>query len=341
MRQVSPGTLLIIFFAAVVGLGGVYLVRKSMQKPAPPPIVAKPKEPLQLVILSAVDLPAGRVVHSSDMMNVRYSQAQYVARKWPAVMLADGKQIVGRTIRKPLKKGEPFEPDSFYPEGTGPDIAEQIEPGLRAVTVTVLGASSFPTQAMPGSSVDVIFRAQADPKQRIPEVTRTLMERVRILAVGSNSTPGIQVAIDPKSESQTVTLAVSPEQATILKVAEGHGDLTLALRGNNDVEVDAIEMDLTLSQLLRIPPEPLPPPPPPPPFVAEVYRRGQRQTLTFKPNGAVEVEPSNVPQPAAVPPTTTVPMPQPPAPDPAPAPSPSSTSPRGSPAPPSRMNRVS
>lgn len=330
MRQVSPGTLLIVFFAAVVGLGGVYLVRKSMQQPAPPPVVAKPKEPLQLVILSAVDLPAGRVVHSSDMMNVRYSQAQFVARKWPAVMLADGKQILGRTIRKPLKKGEPFEPDSFYPEGTGPDIAEQIEPGLRAVTVTVLGASSFPAQAMPGSSVDVIFRAQADPKQRIPEVTRTLMERVRILAVGSNSTPGIQGGVDPKSESQTVTLAVSPEQATILKVAEGHGDLTLALRGNSDAEVDAIDMDLTLSQLLRIPPEP---PPPPPPFVAEVYRRGQRQTLTFKPNGAVLVEPANVPAP-----TPSVPDA---APSPPPPNTPPPTSPRGNPSAPSRMNRVS
>lgn len=336
MRQVSPGTLLIVFFAAVVGLGGVYLVRKSMQQPAPAPPVAKPKELTQLVILSAVDLPSGRVVHSSDMMNVRYSQTQYVARKWPAVMLADGKQIVGRTIKKPLKKGEPFEPDSFYPEGTGPDIAEQIEPGLRAVTVTVLGASSFPLQATPGSAVDVIFRAQADPKQRIPEVTRTLMERVRILAVGSNSTPGIQGGIDPKSESQTVTLAVSPEQATILKVAEGHGDLTLALRGNSDTDVDAIDMDLTLSQLLRIPPEP---PPPPPPFVAEVYRRGQRQTLTFKPNGAVLVEPANLSPPAIVP------LPAPPVPNAVPEPPPPSippnTSPRGNPGAPSRMNRVS
>jgi len=255
-------------------------------------------------------------------------------------MLADGKQIVGRTLKKQLKKGDPFEPDSFYPEGTGPDIAELIKPGLRAVTVNVLGASAFPAQATPGSVVDVIFRAKANPEQRIPEVTRTLMERVGILAIGNNSTPGISGGIDPKSESQAVTLAVSPHQATILKVAEGHGDLTLALRGNADNEVDAINPDLTLSQLLRIPPEQ----PPPAPFVAEIYRRGQRQTLTFKPTGGVQADqasplPAVPPLPPAVSPPTDsappapVPMNSAPA-NPAPAPSPGkSTAPR--------MNRVS
>ncbi|WP_254512710.1 Flp pilus assembly protein CpaB [Anatilimnocola floriformis] len=334
MRQISPGTLLLLFFAGVIGLGAAYFVRKSLQKPAPPPIVAKPKEPVYLVIMASVDLPPGRVIHSGDFMNVRYSQAQYVARKWPAVMLADGKQIVGRTLKKQLKKGDPFEPDSFYPEGTGPDISELIEPGLRAVTVNVLGDSSFPAQAMPGSVVDVIFRAKANPEQRIPEVTRTLMERVKILAIGNNATPGIQGGIDPKSEAQAVTLAVSPHQATILKVAEGHGDLTLALRGSSDAEVDALNPDLTLSQLLRIPPEPPPPAPPPPPFVAEVYRHGQRQTLTFKPTGGVQADQGN--PPAVVPPPVVPQLPPANAPPADPAP----PAPRNNANPP-RMNRVS
>lgn len=346
MRQFSPGLLLLVFFAALIGLGGAYMVKKSLQKP-PAPVVVKPKEPVQLLILAAVDIPPGRVVHSGDIMNVQLTRTQFAARKWPAVMLADGKQIIGRTVKRLTKKGEPFEPDSFYPEGTGPDITEQLEPGLRAVTVSVVGNSAFPEQAMPGSLVDVIFRSTPDPKQRIPEVTRVLMERVKILAVGNNSTPGLQGGIDPKADSQTVTLAVNPQQATILKVAEGHGDLTLALRSNSDSEVDALNFDLTLSQLLRVPPE-QPPPQPPQPFVAEIYRNGQRQTLTFKPTGGVQADQFSAP-PLTLPPPPTQPAPPNPTPPAANPPAdPTSrdpadvapASPRGKSAP-LRMNRVS
>jgi|GEM_PF-6075021 len=75
LRQISPGTLLIVFFAGVIGLGAAYFVRKSLQKPAPPPVVARPKEPVHVVILASVELPPGRVIHSGDFMNVRYTQA--------------------------------------------------------------------------------------------------------------------------------------------------------------------------------------------------------------------------------------------------------------------------
>jgi pilus assembly protein CpaB len=336
LRQFTPGILLLVFFAALIGLGGAYVVKKSLQKP-PPVVAVKPKEPVRLVILAAVDIPPGRVVHSGDFMNLQLSQKQFAARKWPPVMLADGKQIIGRTIKRLTKKGEPFEPDSFYPEGTGPDITDQIEPGLRAVTITVEGASAFPSQAMPGSLVDVIFRSKPDPKERIPEVTRGLMERVKILAVGNNSTPGIQGGIDPEADSQTVTLAVLPTQATILKVAEGHGVLTLVLRAAGDDSFDIVDSSLTLSQLLRIPPEQ----PPPQPFVAEVYRNGQRQTLTFKPSGGVLNDQLPPVQPLPAPPPVDEPVPMPiPAPS-IPAPGDPIPSPPRTPAAPLKMNRVS
>ena len=314
LRQFSPGLLLLAFFAVLIGLGGAYVVKKSLQKP-PPVVAVKPKEPTHIVILAAVDIPPGRVVHSGDFMNLQLTHKQFLARKWPPVMLADGKQIVGRTIQRLTKKGEPFEPDSFYPEGTGPDITDQIEPGLRAVTITVEGEGALPAQAMPGSLVDVIFRSKPNPKERIPEVTRLLMERVKILAVGTNLTPGIQGGLDPKGNAQTVTLAVMPTQATILKVAEGHGDLTLVLRTAGDDSLDVLDSSLTLSQLLKIPPEQ----PPPQPFVAEVYRNGQRQTITFKPTGGVQNDSAPKPSLPVTPPPQD-PLPVNPAPaNPAPA----------------------
>ena len=270
--------LLIGFFAILAGLAGVYVVKRALSTtaPVPPPVV---KEQARTVPLAGIDLPAGRTIRSGDIINVSFSKDQYAKRKWPPVMLIEAKQIIGRMVMQPMHKGQPFQPDSFYPEGTGPDIAARLSGGLRAVTVSV-PTDGLPSKVEPASMVDVIFRASASKESVIPEVTHVLIQDVQVLAIGENSTPGIQGGIDPKAELHPVTLAVSAPQAVQLKVAEGHGEISLALRNPED-RFDTNSMTgLTLRGMLNLPPVPQP-------FVAEVYRGGRRQTLTFGPKKTI------------------------------------------------------
>jgi hypothetical protein len=167
------------------------------------------------------------------------------------------------------------------------------------VTITVK-PSGLPSAATPGAQVDVIFRITPTKDQTIPEVTRVLMQGVEILAIGENSTKGLKSVINPKAETQTVILALSGDQAMRLKAAEGHGELSLALRGPNDQNQSLENSNLTLRELLQLPPI-VAAPPPTPPFVTEIYRRGRRETLSFGPMGIITSSPNKRAAPLPVP----------------------------------------
>ncbi len=297
MRQVSPGFVLTAFFAVLIGLGVAFVVKRSLET-KPEPVVDKPKPPpMQIVILASSDLPADRILRNGDVVSFPLTREEFAKRKWP-VMFGDARQLIGRTLKTPLKRGQPFALDCVYPEGTGPDLAEKIPPGLRAVTLNEMTEGAIPTGALPGSLVDIYFRTtpNEDTKPKIPEVTRLLVERAQILAI--EAPPGsVPTAADKKKAyPDTVTLAVTPEQAMQLRVVQGRGELSLALRQPEDASTLANGGDLTLEELLNLPPEvePVPPPKPPEPFVAEIYRKGRRQTMKFAVDGGV-IQDSGVP----------------------------------------------
>jgi pilus assembly protein CpaB len=281
VNRIGPGFLLIVFFAILAGLAGVYIWRKNSQVA----VVAKPAPPKPIVVVVAsIDLPSGRVVHASDFASVSLSQKELNerAKDWPAMRMVDGRQILNRRIKNPVKQGQPFSPDTFYPEGIEPDLTEKLEPGMRAFSIS-FPAEGFPTKVTPGVMVDVLFRTKPEKNSDLPEISRTLVERVQILAIGNNATFGSIGLVTSKVDTndRTITLAVTPQQALVLKTADGHGEFSIALRGSDDDVGARISLDLTLRDIFDLPE----PEPEPTPFVAEVFRRGKRQTITFDPKG--------------------------------------------------------
>ncbi|MCA8999359.1 MAG: Flp pilus assembly protein CpaB, partial [Planctomycetaceae bacterium] len=138
--------------------------------------------------------------------------------------------IMGRTLQIAVEKGEVFMPELLYPEGMGPDIAERLSPGYRAVTVPIENIGAVHGFARPGSIVDILFRADAESER--PEMTLTLLERIEVLAINTSLLPNAQIALD--NDKGTVTLSVTPQQAKVLKVVEGRGELSLTLRNPDD-----------------------------------------------------------------------------------------------------------
>jgi Flp pilus assembly protein CpaB len=267
---------LIALFAILFGLAGAYFVKRALsQKPAPVPVV---KEVRVNVPLAAFDMPVGRTVSDGDFYVVSFSQAQLQKQAYPPNVLGDGRQLIGRTLRQPINAGRPFVTGCFFPDGTGPDLTERLKPGFRAVTISIHGAAAIAAQATPGGKVDVIFRASADDKRYIPELTTVLVRNAEILALGSNSCVGLRGGLSTKDDASPVTLAVTAVQANELKTVEGHGELSLVLRQEDDSAPAHDGEPITLRELLNLPP----PPPKYEPFVAEIYRGGTRQTLRFE-----------------------------------------------------------
>lgn len=288
MNRLSPAVMLLGFFGLLSCLAVAYGLKKSYEQKPKSIVTPKP----QTVLLSANDLPQGRPLRNSDFYSLNMSPQAIAKKKWPALMMADGRQLVGRILKHQLPKDSPFSPELFYPEGTEPDITEKLRPGHRAMPVEV-PIVGIPSTMTPGNWVEVLFRSKATKDDSMPEVTKTLVETAQVLAIGDNAAPGVIKPLNTKLDSLVVILAVSADQAKMLKVVEGHGAFSLVLCAAPVEPVPTLASkpeltrNLTLADVLDLPPivEPPPPEKPPEPSKSEVFRRGQRQVLTFSPDG--------------------------------------------------------
>lgn len=231
MARISSGTMTVVVFAILVGLGGAFVVRQELARPKlePPPAPAATPQPV-IVPVAATDLEPGQTITIHDIALLSFNPQDYPKSKYANLAyMRNPQQIQNRRLKMALRKGEAFMPEFLYPEGLGPGISDRLQAGYRAVTVPIQNVGAVQGFARPGTWVDVLFRANASGRR--PEVTFTLLERVEVLAINQNLMPN-QV-VDGK-DLGTVTLAVTPVQAKMLKVVEGRGELSLALRHPDD-----------------------------------------------------------------------------------------------------------
>lgn len=248
MSRITPGTMTVVLFAVLVGLGGAYVVRHHISNQTVVTAPGRPPQPRndQIVVpVALTDLEVGRVVAIGDIGLIRLSQEDYKkSRHANATYLTTAEQIAGRTLKTALKKESAFKPEDLYPAGSAPGIADRLEAGYRAVAVSLKDVGSVHGFARPGSYVDVMFRST--PSGKRPQVTMTLFERVQVLAINSNIVKDQRVDLVADG---TVTLAVTPTQAKLLKVVEGNGEVSLALRREDD-EFQLIPFDPALERSL-------------------------------------------------------------------------------------------
>ena len=239
MNRVSPGTMTVVIFAILIGLGGAFLVRQQMNQPQLPPLSdlkLDPKPQNIIVPVAGVDLEEGRKLTLHDVVLHSLTPEQFQKSRFAGQsFMRSTNQIFGRVLNQKIAKGAVFLPDNFYAEGFGPGVAGRLQPGFRAVTVPIQNVGVVQGFAAPGSMVDVLFRSE--PEGQRPEVTMTLLEEVEVLALDNNVLEGQRVDVELEG---TVTLSVTPAQAKVLKVVEGRGEITLTLR-NPDEEFGDFE----------------------------------------------------------------------------------------------------
>ena len=254
--RVSPGTLLLGVVAVMFGLLGAYIVQKNMQQPqvAQSPAAQADQPTTYVVPRASMDLKAGREITMGDIVIHKMTAAQIKKEGLPSTFMSRTSDIIGRTIRADLPRGASFDSFVFYPEGTGPNIVEALDPGMRAVTIKVAADEAVQGFATPGTWVDVLFRSEENSDEELPEMTVSLLEGVKVLAVNSTTTEmrNVRGQREP-TERTSVTLAVSPDQAVALRVVDGRGTLALALRHPDDVGAEGQFAGMTMDQLLNRP----------------------------------------------------------------------------------------
>lgn len=284
MSRISPGTVLLAFFAILCGLFGVFLVTRP--RTVAEKRTARQVQQITVPVASSI-LPAGRRITMGDIALLKLTREEIKERDITGGFMASTQHIIGRVLKQELPLGKTFRTSELYPEGFGPGIGEKLTAGHRAVTVPLGNDDAILGFATADSWVDVIFRSGGggdndyrysnDARYRNgfssrynnsrgsgaysgygghggssggnQEITTTLLQRVRVLAIDRNT---LQAAADkrPEEEMVSVTLEVRPEQAEKLRVVEGRGQLSLALRADDDMDVQKETKQQTLDDIL-------------------------------------------------------------------------------------------
>ena len=141
---------------------------------------------------------------------------------------------INRALIMPVAENEPIMESKLAPIAAGAGLAAAIPPGMRAMSVAVndvVGVAGFVT---PGTMVDVMVTGAVAAGQGGQNITRTILENVRVLAAGQK----VQQQ-DQEGKPQTVsviTLLVSPEDAAKLAMGSTQGKIQLALRNTIDTD---------------------------------------------------------------------------------------------------------
>ena len=206
---------------------------------------------LVTVLAAAQDIPAKALITNS-MLATRQVPANMVDPD----MVTQPQEVLGKYAAMPMVRGEFILKSKIVSVANPPTLSYDIPKGLRAMTIRVdeiSGVSGFPA---PGDRIDIIgtFEPQNSTDERR---TRLIVQDIPILAVGQNAVPvtanqggGSGPKTTPLGQYTSLTIAVTPEQAAAIALAEDSGKLQVLLRPATDLGFYP-PADVTQSQLFK------------------------------------------------------------------------------------------
>jgi pilus assembly protein CpaB len=201
---------------------------------------------------TTVNVATTPVVVAAQAINVgeRITADKLATREVPTTAVAadsfrDSGLVVGQVARYPIATGEAVTHSRLVEAPKVQAISFQIPPGLRGMTIPVNTTVSPAALTAPGDFVDVLVSVQGSGIQGGPtgaaaqnRGVATLMQNIQVLSVGTTYINN-GVVYEPSLRGAPpadgvgvgfVTLAVTPEQAQILWLAQDSGRLKLLLR---------------------------------------------------------------------------------------------------------------
>jgi pilus assembly protein CpaB len=267
-----------LLFAIVLAFFlSAFIYREFKQVSAAPPVVQ-----MQRIVVAAVPLQLGTRLDSTQLRTIPWPAGQPVVGMFTRV-----ENCAHRALITSVAENEPILESKLAPLEAGAGLSATIPEGMRAVSVAVndvVGVAGF---VGPGTMVDVLVTGAivGSNQQAGGNVTRTILENVRVLAAGQ------KVQQDRDGKPQTVpviTLLVTPEDASKLTMASTEGKIQLALR--NTIDTKTLNPPAVLQATLFAPAAPAVerrvtpaqrPPAPPAPYTVEVITGAKHELKEF------------------------------------------------------------
>lgn len=189
------------------------------------------------VVAAARDLGAGTRLRKADLKLVSIDDDTV-----PRGAIFDQNAALDRVLLFPTNTNEPLTTSKLTRMAGAEGFAAMIEPGKRAVAVSITDTSSAGGLIQPRSHVDVLFTRTGTMREAL---TSTILQDVIVLSIGRTTEIASQdgkssssTAIRPTGQTQAATLLVTPEEAKKLELAKNQGKISLALRNPLDKSTD-------------------------------------------------------------------------------------------------------
>jgi pilus assembly protein CpaB len=158
----------------------------------------------------------------------------------------------GQPVSSDIQEGAMVLASDFAVSEASGDLSARVPPDMRALPIGFGNLREVCEALRPGDRIDVVgtFAVDEDGDFHVGEagskpagrVTMTLLQVVTVLAVGpETSAPGGSKERANCSEFDTITVAVTQEEAELLSAAKDSGELMLMLRNPDDLEVKPVE----------------------------------------------------------------------------------------------------
>jgi len=192
----------------------------------------------EMTTVIVVKKPIGRGYQiQQDFVEAKQVPVEFAHKSMPNSL----EQVIGRVATVMMYEGEYVMSNKLTSTGAKAGLATLIPSGFRAYSITSGTAANRVSGLINvGDHVDVLLtRGSPSASQANSSVAETLLQNVEVLAVdrvvenvaGKNS----GAASDKNdSKASTVTLLVTPKQASVLGLGQKEGVLSLSLRNPED-----------------------------------------------------------------------------------------------------------
>jgi pilus assembly protein CpaB len=238
--------LLIGIFLAIVAFIGIVLALQTPTQQNQPPAAATTRN----IVYATVDIPLGTQM-TSDMFKTEVKPLTDAA----ADAIGDPGLLIGQVAREDIKAGAQMR-QAFISGATGTlvQVATRIPLGLRAMAVQVDQVSGVGTLINAGDRVDLVGGLQnfpvvsIDPETDAPTPVAGLNQTSVKILVQNMLVVGALLPPQPQQEGQAappegtaltgqqeiVIVAVTPQQAEVIKYAQLDASISLVLRSPKD-----------------------------------------------------------------------------------------------------------
>jgi pilus assembly protein CpaB len=252
LKRSNRLVLLVGVFLAIVAFVGILLLARGGGESTRPPTTGP-------VVVAIADIPLSGKIKSTDVEN----QTKDLTAILPGAF-TDVSQVIGQTARQPVATGAQVTADTLS-GGTQGSVLNVVTPaGMRSIAVQVDQVTGVGTVIKTGDYVDMVVGISGD---KFPVITvnpadaaitvvsglnstsvKVLLQGLQVLGTllptptattsgttdngngGTTSQPGTTL----NGQQQIVILAVTVQQAEVIKFAQLDGSISLALRSPDD-----------------------------------------------------------------------------------------------------------